>query len=1179
MKLNVKFVLITFFTVLLITIISTLVFYSLANRIFMQQQSKTIINATTAFAFNFQNELQKIDEDFRSLAPSMNNFSSVNLDSTRIDYLFTLVNDTLINSKEFKIKSGSYLNIRTSSFQKFFSENPTLVLRYSQQKDGRTYYYGSTVSSEVLSRISEKINSDIALVVNEAPVEISNLNKRQNILTTIVNASRDLKFKNNFDLYFESLNDQDFISSLYNPKFTLFPASKVNFIVFESFKDSVEFRDTLKIVVLLVIVAGTALTLIIVLLSTVKLRRQVTLLSVAAEEASRGNLEHRVQITTKDEIGHFGETFNKMLDELVRNKKAEKEYSEFIALINQNPTLKEISDAALQKIIESTQLSFGALYLVRDKTLRLISSHGIEKNVSKPSEDFNIYTNAIVKNEIAEYVFKDNYPEIKAGITSIKIQYLIIFPLVYNKETIALLELASESEPKTNVRNYISSINEQLAIGLVNAKSFEQMENLIGELRVLNDEYQKQNKQIVKQNDELIQLHIQLKEKADELARQKEHAVELTKVKSEFLASMSHELRTPLISILGLTELLLKDFGVSLKIKDRLQIVDRNGKKLLALINNILEFSKFESGKIDIKKETFLLGEFIEEIYPNINQLTTEKELMLVIDLPKNKNILLNTDKVKLEQILLNLIVNAVKFTEKGFVKVKARVDNLSELNLTVEDSGIGISQENQKIIFDEFKQVDGSTSRKYGGAGLGLAICKKYIDILGGKLKLKSEIGKGTEFFIQLPNSVLDVVDVSTHEFLSMKDASHDIEQKSKDTVLLVNDNIAACQLIGDYLESYNLKVEKVDNSLAAKSLINEIKYKAIILNPVDNCWDLAIQACKTKLNENTPIVFTLILDEQKIGWEPDIFAFWVNSSGVENISNHFLFAEKQLKQKIERVAVVGDDKQLFNLQNEIKNIPDIVDVTLSSGLKDFLRLQKLVDIDYILIDLNSLKEDALEICYALSINRALKNKPVAFILPESILPELNDRLIAKFKEIALKVKLHPMDILKYLRDKLQIEEKIVNKRIKLIVEPQDEGINTSAPIENYSGTKPTVLIVDDDNDALFTVGEYVKELECDTIFAHNGMECLSMLSHVHPDLILLDIMMPKMDGFETIKKIRERANYAKLPVIALTAYAMLDNKSVIEKNGFDDLITKPINFQILSAKLSKFLKIKAIL
>lgn len=1178
MKLNVKFILITFFTVLIIIIFSTLVFYSLANRIFMQQQSKTIINATTSFAFNFQNELQRIDEDFRSLIPEAKNFGSLNLDSTRIDYLFTLVNDTLINSKEFKIKSGSYLNIRTSSFQKFFSENPALLLRYSQQKDGKTYYYGSMVSSEVLNRISEKINADIAIVVNEAPVEISNSSKRQNILKTIVNASRDLKFKNNFDLYSESLSDQDFISSLYNPKFTLFPASKINFIIFQSFKDSVEFRDTLKIVMLLVIVAGTALTLIIVLISTVKLRKQVTLLSIAAEEASRGNLEHRVQITTKDEIGHFGETFNKMLDELVRNKKAEKEYSEFIALINQNPTLKEISDAALMKIIKSTHLSFGALYLVSGKSLRLISSHGIEKNISNASEDFDIYTNAVVKNEISEFVFKENYPEIKAGITSIKIQYLLIFPLVYNKETIAVLELASESEPKTDVKNYISSINEQLAIGLVNAKSFEQMENLIGELRVLNDEYQKQNTQIVEQNDELKQLHIQLKEKADELARQKEHAIELAKVKSEFLASMSHELRTPLISILGLTELLLKDFGVANKIKDRLQIVDRNGKKLLALINNILEFSKFESGKIDVKKETFLLGEFIEEIYPNIHQLTTEKELTLVIDLPKNKNILLNTDKVKLEQILLNLIVNAVKFTEKGFVKIKARIENVSELNLTVEDSGIGISIENQKIIFDEFKQVDGSTSRKYGGAGLGLAICKKYIDILGGTLKLKSEVGKGSEFFIQLPNIVLDVIDVSVHEFLSMKDTSENIGQKSNDAVLLVNDNIAACQLIGDYLESYSLKVEKIENSTAAKSLINEIKYKAIILNPLDNCWDLAIQACKTQLNRNTPIIFTLILDEQKIGWEPDIFGFLVNPLGSGQIIDHFSFAEKYLKQKIKRVALVGNSDHLPNLQNEIKNISDMADVTISPGLKEFLRLPKLADLDYILIDLNSLMDDSLEICYALSINRALKNKPVSFILPENISDELNQRLTTKFKDIALKVKLHPMDILKYLRDKLQIEEKTVNKRIKLIVEPQEETI-TPLPIEKGPDIKPTVLIVDDDNDALFTVGEYVKELECDTIFAHNGMECLSTLSHVRPDLILLDIMMPKMDGFETIKKIREKSNFAKLPVIALTAYAMLDNKSVIEKNGFDDLITKPINFQILSAKLSKYLKIKAIL
>jgi signal transduction histidine kinase/DNA-binding response OmpR family regulator len=1179
MKLNVRFILTTFITVLIISFSSTFVFYFLANRVLVQQQSKSLINSTTAFAFNFQSELQKTDEDFGTLIPQTKNFSSISLNSTQIDFLFTLVNDTLINAKEFKIKSSAYLNIRTSSFQKFFMENPTLILRYSQLKDGKTYYYGRTISSEVLNRLGEKINADVALLVNEAPVEISNPEQNQSSLRSLVNASRDLKFKNNFDLYSESLSDRDFLSSLYNPKFTLFPAGKVSFIVFQSFKEGLEFRDTLRIVMLLIIVAGSALTFIIVLVSTMKLRKQITLLSIAAIETSRGNLDHRVSIITQDEIGHFGEAFNKMLEELVRNKNAEKEYSEFIALINKNPTLIEIADAALAKIIKSTHLTFGALYLVQNKTLRLISSVGIGKNISNPSQDSELYLDVMNKNEMAEFVFKENYPEINAGIATIKIQYLLIYPVIFNRETIAILELASESEPKGDIKNYINSINEQLAIGLVNAKSFEQLENLVGELRILNEEYQKQNEQIIEQNEELKQLHTQLREKAEELEHQKERAIELTKVKSEFLASMSHELRTPLISILGLTELLLKDLGVEVKVKDRLKIVDRNGRKLLALINNILEFSKFDSGKIDVKKETFMLGEFIEEVYPTIHQLTSEKELLLVIDLPKNKNILLNTDKVKLEQVILNLIVNAVKFTENGFVKLKAAMNNISGINISVEDSGIGISEANQKIIFDEFKQVDGSTSRKYSGAGLGLAICKKYSEILGGKLTLKSELGQGSEFMLCLPDSVLDIIDISQHEFLTVKNTKEILEQKTQDCVLLVNDNPAARQLISDYLSSYHLKVEVVENSLAARSFIDEKKYKAIVLNPMDNAWQLSLQICQTKNNSQTPIIFTLILDDKKIGWEPDIFGFLVQPVSSNALSSHFSNARKINKQKIETVAIVGSiTDSISKLKEDIQNIHDVSVVYIAKDLKEFLSLPNINKVDHVLIELNSMKESALEVCYGVSINRALRNKLITFILPDEISPELNEKLNTRFKEIALKVKLHPLDILKYLRDRLQIGEKTINNKIKLIVEPSEE-IQHSVQLQKNINSLPMVLIVDDDNDALFTISEYVKNLQCDTIFAHNGMECLLTLNHVQPNIILLDIMMPKMDGFETIKRIREDERFAKLPVIALTAYAMLDNKSVVEKNGFDDLITKPINSQILSAKLSKYINVKATL
>jgi signal transduction histidine kinase/CheY-like chemotaxis protein/HAMP domain-containing protein len=1138
----------------------------------MQQQSKSLINATSNFAFALQTELQKCDEDFRVLVPYMEKFSSINLDSTSLDFLFTLVNDSLINAKELKVKNSSYLNIRSNSFRKFFSSNQALVLRYAQLPNGKTFYYGRIITSELLNRIGEKINAEIALVVNDSPVEVSKPDQNQVRLLSVVNAVRALKYKNNFDLYSEELDDADFVSSIYSPRFIFFPELKVNFIVFQAFREGVEFRYSLQIVMLLIVLAGSAITFIVVFVSTAKLRRQIGFLSKGAEETGKGNLEHRVPVITKDEIGHFSETFNKMLDELVRNKKAEKEYSEFIALINQNPTLKEISDAALSKILKSTHITFGALYIVEKEKLRPISSYGISRS-SAQLTDSDFYTEAIKKKESKEFSFHDNYPEIKTGIATVKIKYLVIYPVVYNKETIAVLELASESVPEPSIEKYINTIHEQLAVGLINAKSFEQLENLVIELRDLNNEYQKQNKQIIEQNEELKLLHGQLREKAEELEKQRGKAIELTKVKSDFLASMSHELRTPLISILGLTELLIKDTDVNLKVKDRLNIVNRNGKKLLGLINNILEFSKFESGRIDVKKETFILNDLIEEIQPNVLQIAADKKLNLIFDLPVKKTILLNTDKEKLEQVLQNLIVNAIKFTENGFVKLKVSVFDSAHLEVEVVDSGIGISEEFQAEIFNEFKQVDGSTSRKYGGTGLGLAICKKYVNLLGGDLSVKSEIEKGSSFYFTLKEVVLDLIDVEEHRFLTVETQSED-EITEKKPVLIITDSEATQKLVGDYLASYNVRYDWAVSCDEADNLISQKEFSAIILNPFCETFRLIAETKKNKLNNTAQIILALIIEEMKYGWEPNIYDFLTVPIYTQSLNHLLDKIEKKIKGRINRVAIVtGDAGFEHKVGTELKNYSSNLIIDYSKNHEELISISMNSTPDLIMVDVDSLKENSLEICYAASLSRALRNCPIIFILSREFSVEKNREFVEKFKEISIRVKQHPLDILKVLRDRLNLEQSVNKKKIMLIEETLEDAEDAGTISKKKNNGKPTVLIVDDDEDALFTVGEYVKALDCDAIFAHNGMECLLMLNHVVPDLILLDIMMPQMDGFETIKRIRNDNRFSKLPVIALTAYAMLDNKNVIEKNGFNDLVTKPINSQSLSAKITKYL------
>jgi CheY-like chemotaxis protein len=226
------------------------------------------------------------------------------------------------------------------------------------------------------------------------------------------------------------------------------------------------------------------------------------------------------------------------------------------------------------------------------------------------------------------------------------------------------------------------------------------------------------------------------------------------------------------------------------------------------------------------------------------------------------------------------------------------------------------------------------------------------------------------------------------------------------------------------------------------------------------------------------------------------------------------------------------------------------------------------------ILIDMDSISKDSVEIVYEVNANTATSKVPVIIILPQDISEELSNALNQQIISVTRKVCNNALDVLKEIRTYLCIDKKDIDEKEKYIEENIVETDAAAAFATSFS--KSTILIVDDDSDSLFTISEFVKELDYDTIFAHNGMECLVTLNHVEPDLILLDIMMPQMDGFETIKRIRADKRFSNIPVIALTAYAMLDNKNVIEKNGFDDLVTKPVNSKILASKIKRYLKAK---
>ncbi len=374
-------------------------------------------------------------------------------------------------------------------------------------------------------------------------------------------------------------------------------------------------------------------------------------------------------------------------------------------------------------------------------------------NPKRERNDF--YKKIIETKETIEISSENSLPTVKTGTLDLKISYLLLLPVIYNNKVIAILELASLQTPTFDAKDYLEKIKEQLAIGLTNAKAVVQLENFVNELKLLNDEYQKQNIQIKKQNDTLLEMSNQLKNKAEELAIQKEKAEDSTRLKSQFLASMSHELRTPMNSILGLTELILDKAQLSVKNKERLEVVLKSGKRLMGLINDILDLSKIEAGKMEIREEDILLEEIIEDVSNTASPLALEKGLIFTIKRNCNTRFIINTDRVRVTQVLINLIGNAIKFTQSGKIELAISFNQDKMLLFSVSDTGIGISEENKKIIFEEFRQIDGTAAKKYSGTGLGLAISKKILDLIGGKIWVASIEGEGSVFLIYDSNKV----------------------------------------------------------------------------------------------------------------------------------------------------------------------------------------------------------------------------------------------------------------------------------------------------------------------------------------------------------------------------------------------------------------------------------------
>ncbi len=713
------------------------------------------------------------------------------------------------------------------------------------------------------------------------------------------------------------------------------------------------------------------------------------------------------------------------------------------------------------------------------------------------------------------------------------------------------------------------------------------------ELRVQQEELQQANSELEEKAQLLDEKNISIIEANEAIGIKAEQLEVSSKYKSEFLANMSHELRTPLNSILILAKILTENKPANLS-EEQIKyagVIHNAGADLLHLINDILDLSKIESGNVDLTIENVGLLNLKHNTTALFNEIAKEKGLNFEFNISEQVPKTILTDEVRLAQIIKNLLSNAFKFTkEEGSVKVEIGIankadikysktimeDTLPPLYFAVTDTGIGIPPEKQQVIFEAFQQEDGSTSRKYGGTGLGLSISKELAALLGGEIQLKSEVGLGSTFTLFLPQQIKtesDLYPVDAEETiplnaqeqitLAQKIIPNSNKSATTQTLLIIEDDENFAEILKAYA------IEKGFSPIIAHSGDKGIELAeseipdAIILDvklPVVDGWTI-LKHLKTNVQtQHIPIHMMSAGDEKMTKAKKEgAIGFLKKPIEKEKLDEAFELLANQYAYVLNNVLVIEDQVlQSDNLtQKLVAKGSKVAQAYTANEAKELL---KNAVYDCIILDLKLPDMSGFDLLDEIKADPKTKDIPVII----NTAMELNREEMAHIMQHSQAMVLKNTKSNDRLLDEVSLfinKLKNNNNNPSIIHNEKPATENFAHSIEKGLRQK-TVLITDDDMRNIFALSSALQGYEMNIIIANNGLQAIQKLAeHPEIDIILMDIMMPEMDGYEAIGKIRANQNFAKLPIIALTAKAMQNDRQKCIDVGASDYISKPID------------------
>jgi len=966
-----------------------------------------------------------------------------------------------------------------------------------------------------------------------------------------------------------------------------------------------------------------------------EMEKRIAAIKEIAYQISNGNYGVKLDSQSQDDIGELSESLNTMsfslkksFDTLAENEWLQTGVANLNVKMVGEKDVFHLADDIIDFLVTYTKSQIGAIYLFKDDGyLHLKGKYALEgQNLLPVIELGQGLIGQAVKT--GKNILLEDVPQSELTIThatgNIKPAQLLVLPIIRNGISIGGLEIGTITAFTDLQMHFLNLVLSDVGTALLGAQNRQKLQQLLEETQAQSEELQVQHSELEGMNaeleaqaqklqaseeelrvqqEELLQSNQELEERSSLLEeknelieernieiQQKAEALELsTRYKSEFLANMSHELRTPLNSILLLSRLMAENEAMDREHQEYAEVIQSSGQGLLSLIDEILDLSKIEAGKMELDRSNVKVDDIASNMRSLFNPLANEKALALVIDKAEDVPEYFHTDKMRLEQILKNLLSNAIKFTSTGSVKLNIeKNEKLNALVFKVTDTGVGIAPEKQGMVFEAFQQADGSTRRKFGGTGLGLSISRELAKLLGGYIDLKSKENEGSIFILTLPidkNKGFDDVKGQVEKpapvaveplkisHLTVSNIPQEIEddrdniQPDDKVILIVEDDTPFAKTLLDFTRKRSYKGLVAVRGDVGIEMAKAYKPLAILLDiqlPIKDGWQVMEELKSDPATRPIPVHIMSSLQVKKESLLKGAVDFINKPFAFEHMQEIFSKLEHALSKHPKKVLIVEENEQHakalsyflsnFNIQTEIVN-------QVNEGVS---ALHK-PDVNCVILDMGIPDKHAYETLEVVKKTPGLENLPIIIFTGKNLSKGEENRIKQYADSIVVKTAHSYQRILDEAGLFLHLVEEKSREKTKA-----PKGFSE---LQDVLKNK-TVLVADDDVRNIFSLTKMLEQHQMKVLAATDGKEALKLLNeNPQVDVVLMDMMMPELDGYETTTAIRQDVKYRDLPILAVTAKAMMGDREKCIAAGASDYISKPVDMDQLVSLLRVWL------